>query len=153
MILFGSYSSNFKFYIHLPCINTQQQTKEPFDDTPVILYIDRQKKGLYNGSDNCCEGDHNLDIICLLQQSQTIHYYNQSVLAIVPDLTRLLFSITNFDLISRSTMIGFSLICAIYLYKLTGLRFCIYCFKSASNICDRHCHGWVYYNDTTKIQV
>ena len=141
VILFGFYSTNFKVYIHLPCINTQQQTTAPFDDTPVILSIYRQKKGLYNGSDNFCEGDHNLYIICLLHQSQTIHYYNQSVLAIVPDMKIFVFSITYFDLISRSAMIGFSLICASYLYKLTGLRFCIYCLKPASHLCDCHHHG------------
>ena len=30
VILFGFYSSRFKFYIRLPCINTQQQTTTPF---------------------------------------------------------------------------------------------------------------------------
>ena len=30
MILFGFYSSNFKVYIHLLCINTQRQTTAPF---------------------------------------------------------------------------------------------------------------------------
>ena len=108
MILFGSYSTNFKVYIHLPRINTQQQTTASFDDTPVILSSDGQKTGLYQGSDNCCEGYRNFDIICLLQQYQTIHYYNQSVLAIVPDLTILVFRITIIDLIPRSSMIGFS---------------------------------------------
>ena len=129
MISFGFYSTNFKVYIHLPCISTQQQTTAPFDDTPVILSSDHQKTGLYQGSADCCEGYHNLDIIRLLQQSQTIHYCNQSVLAIVPDLTRLVFSISIIDLISRSTMIGSSLLCARYFYNLTGLRFYIFVFN------------------------
>ena len=34
-------------YIYLPCINTQWQTKAPFDNTPVISYIDKQKTGFY----------------------------------------------------------------------------------------------------------
>ena len=141
MILFGSYSTNFKFYIHLPCISTQQQLTSPFDDTPVILSSDCQKTGLYQGSADCCEGYHNLDIIRLLQQSQTIYYCNQSVLAIVPDLKIFVFSISIIDLISRSTMIGSSLLCARYLYNSTGIRIYIDFFKSASRLSDRHCHG------------
>ena len=152
MISFGLYSTNFKVYIHLPCISTQQQTTAPFDENPFILSGDRQKTGLYQGSADCCEGDHNSDIFCLLQQYQTIHYYNQSVLAIVPNLNIFVFSISIIDIISRSAMIGFSLLCARYLYNSTELRFYIDCLKSSSRLCDCHCHGWVYYIDTTKIR-
>ena len=103
MISFEFYSTNFKVYIHIPCINTQRQKAAPFDDTSVILSSDRHNTGLYQGSANCCEGDHNSDIILLLQQYQKIHYCNQSVLAIVPDLNIFVFSISIIDLISRST--------------------------------------------------
>ena len=125
MISFGFYSTNFKVYIHLPCISTQQQTTAPFDNTPVILSSDRQKTGLYQGSADCCEGYRNSDIMFLLQKSQAIHYCNQSVLAIVPDLNIFVLSITIIDLISRSTIIGFSLIVASYLYNSMELRFYI----------------------------
>ena len=127
VVLFGFYSSHFKFRIHLPCINTQQQTTAPFDDTPVILSGNQWTEGLYQGPADCCEGDHNSDIIRLLQQYQKIHYCNQSVLAIVPDLNIFVFSITIVDLISRSALVRFSLLCVGYLYNFTGLRFYIFC--------------------------
>ena len=99
LISFGFYSTRYKFYIHLPCINTQRQTTAPFDNTPIISYSNHQTTGLYQGSDNRCEGDYNFDIIRLLQTSQAINYYNQSVLEIVPDLNIFVFSITIFDII------------------------------------------------------
>ena len=71
-----------KVYIYLPCIETQRREKAPFDETPVISSSDHRKKGLYQGSADCCEGDRNSGLICLLQKSQAIHYCNQSVLAI-----------------------------------------------------------------------
>ena len=77
MISFGFYSTYFKMDIHLPCINTQRQTTAPFENTPIISYSDRQKTGLYQGSDDRCEGDRNSDIIRLLQKSQAIYYCNQ----------------------------------------------------------------------------
>ena len=123
MILFSFYSTHFKVYIHLPCINSQRQKTASFDDTPVILSSDCYNTGLYQGSADCCEGFRNSDIIRMLQQSQTIHYCNQSVLAIVPDLNIFIFSITIIDLISRSTIIWFSLIVASYLYNSMELRF------------------------------
>ena len=47
-----------KVYIFFPCINTQQQSKEPFYYTPVISPPHRKqwKTGLYQGSANRCEG-------------------------------------------------------------------------------------------------
>ena len=59
-----------KVYIDLTCINTQWQATSTFDNTPVIKYSDHQKIGLYKGSADCCKGDHNSDLIRLLQQSQ-----------------------------------------------------------------------------------
>ena len=126
LISFGFYSTRFKVYIHLPYINTQLRTTSPFDITPVISYSDHRTIGLYQGSDYRYEGDRNSNIICLLQPSQTIHYCNQSVLSIVPDLNIFIFSIKSFDLISRSALILFSLLRARYLYNLTGLRFHIF---------------------------
>ena len=82
-----------KVYIYLPCINTQLQETAPFDDTHVISSSDHQQTGLYQGSDKGCEGYRNYDLICLLQQSQAIHYCNQLVLAIVPDLNIFVFDI------------------------------------------------------------
>ena len=62
---------------------------------------------LYQGSANHCEGDYNSNIIFLLQVSHTIHYCNQSVLAIVPDMNKFVFIITIFDLISRNALVQF----------------------------------------------
>ena len=76
----------YKVFIYLPCINTQQQTTATFYITHVISSSDHQTPRLYQGSANPCEGYRNSNIISLLQPSQTIHYCNQSVLAIVPDL-------------------------------------------------------------------
>ena len=94
MISFSFYSTCFKIYIHLPCINTQRLATATFDDTSIISYSDRRKTGLYQGSADRCKVDRNSDIIRLLQQSQAIHYCNKSVLAIFPDLNIFLFSIT-----------------------------------------------------------
>ena len=94
-----------KVYIYLPCINTQQQATAPFDDTPVISSSDHQKTEIYQGSDSHCEGDRNSDLIRLLQQYQAIHYCNQSVLEIVPDLNVSIFSITIVGIISRSALV------------------------------------------------
>ena len=111
-----------KVYIYLSCINTQQQKKTPFDDIPVISSSDHRTAGHYQGSADRCEGDRNSDIISLLQKSQAIHYCNQSVLEIVPDLNIFVFSITIFELISRSALVRFSLLRASYLYDPTGIR-------------------------------
>ena len=127
MIPFGFNSTNFKAYIHLPCIKTQRRKTAPFNETYIISYSDHPTIGIYPGSAYRCEGDRNFDIICLLQQYQEIHYCNQSVLAIVPDLNIFVFSITIFDLISRSALVRFSLLRASYWYKSMGLRFYI-CF-------------------------
>ena len=107
VILFGSYSTHYKVYIHLPCINPHRRTTAPFYVTHIISYINHQTPILYHGSAGCCEGDRNFNIICLLQQSQTIHYINQSLLAIVPDLNIFVWSITISDLISRSPLVQF----------------------------------------------
>ena len=94
-----------KVYIYLPCINTQQQATAPFDDTPVISSSDHRKTGLYQGSSHRCEGDCNSYLIILLQKYQAIRYWNQSVLAIFPDLNIFVFGITIFDLIFRSALV------------------------------------------------
>ena len=116
----------YKVYIYLPSINTQQRTTSPFDNTLVISSSDHRKKALYQRSADRCEGYRNSDMICLLQKSQEIHYCNQSVLEIVPDLNVFVFSITIFDLISRNALARFSLLHASYLYNSTGLRFYIF---------------------------
>ena len=105
VILFSFYSIHFKVCIHLPCINTQRQSRAPFDYTPVISSSNHQKTGLYQGSANCCEGYRNSGLMCLLQKSQSIHYCNQSVLAIVPDLNIFVFSVMIVVLIFRSALV------------------------------------------------
>ena len=122
MILFDFYSTHYKVYFHLPCINTQRQTTETFDITNVISYIYHQMPRLYQGSANCCEGDRNSDINCLLQPYQTIHYCNQSVLAIVPDLNIFVWSITILISFQEAPWYSYFLLCAGYLYYLMGAK-------------------------------
>ena len=116
----------YKVYIYLPRINTQRRTTVPFDITQVISSSDHQTTGLYPRSANTCEGDCNSDLIYMLQQYQAIHYCNQSVLAIFPGLNIFVFSITIFYLVSRITLVWFSLLRASYLYNPTGLMFYIF---------------------------
>ena len=52
----------------------------------VIKPSDYQNTGIYQGSADRCEGYRESDLILLIQQSQAVHYCNQSLLAIVPDL-------------------------------------------------------------------
>ena len=144
VISFGFYSTHFKVYIHLTSIKKQRRTTAPFDNTPVIPSSDRRTTVLYQGSADCYEGDIDSDIIILIQPYQTIHYCNQSVLAIVPDVNIFVFSITIFDLISRSALVRIILLRASYLYKLTGLRFYIFCSLPESCLRYCHCHGWVH---------
>ena len=101
VISFDFYSTHYKDYMYLSCINTQWQTTAPFNINHVLSYRDPRTPRLYQGSASHCEGDCNLDVICLLQPYLTIHYCNQSVLAIVPYLNIFIWSITIFYLISR----------------------------------------------------
>ena len=117
----------YKVFIYLSCINTQRQITAPFDITPVISYSDHRTTGLYQDASDFCEGYFNSDIIRLLQQSQIIHYCNQSVLAIVPDLNKFVFSSKIFDLVSKSALVRFCFLRASYLYKSTGPRLYILC--------------------------
>ena len=105
VILFVFYSTHYKPYIHLHCINKQRLTTEPFGITHITLSSDCQTPKLYQGSANCCMVDWNPNIIHLLQPYKTIHYCNQLVLAIVPDPNIFIWSITNFDLISRTILV------------------------------------------------
>ena len=88
-------------------MNTQRQTTAQFDINHVILLSDHQTPRLYQGLKYCCEGDCTANIICLIQPFQTIHYCNQLVLNIVPDLNIFIWSITIFDLILRIALVQF----------------------------------------------
>ena len=59
VISFGFYSTQYKVYIHLPCINTQQHTAEPFEITHFISSRDHQTSRLYQGSADCFKVDLN----------------------------------------------------------------------------------------------
>ena len=107
VILFGFYSTRFKVYFHLLCINTLQRTTAPFNNTPVISSRDQQTIGLYQGSADCCEGYGNSGLFSLLHPYLTIHYCNQSLLAIFPDLNIFIWSITNFGIILRSALVQY----------------------------------------------
>ena len=141
MILFGFYSTHFKVNIHLPFINTHRRTTVPFNITPIISYGDLRTTGMYKALADCCEGYRNSDIICLLQPSQKIHYCNQSVLVIVPDLKISAFIITISDLISRSALVWFSLLRTSYLYNSMGLRLYIFGSLPVYCLCNLHCHS------------
>ena len=107
VIYFYFYSAHYKVYIHLPCINTQQQTTYSFDITSIISSSNRQTSRLYKGSANCCEGDRNSDIFRLLQPYQTIHYCNQSMFVIVPDLNMFGRSITIIGVTCRISLVQY----------------------------------------------
>ena len=46
-----------------------------------------------------------------------------------------------------------SLLCASYFYNSAGIGCYLFCSEPASRRCDRHCHVWVRYIDTTEITV
>ena len=107
MILFDFYLTHYKVYIHLPCIITQRRTTAPLEFTHVLLSRELQTPRLYQGSEDSCGGDFNFNVVSMVQQFLTIHYCNQSVLAIVPDLNTFLSIIKIFDLISRSSLVHY----------------------------------------------
>ena len=67
-----------KIYIYFPSINTQQQSTEPFNNTPVISHqhIKHSKTGLYEGLYDCFEVDRESDLkhiaSVILRQYNTI---------------------------------------------------------------------------------
>ena len=79
-------STHYKLYIHIPCIITQRQTTATLHGNRVLSSCYRQTPIMYQESADHCEGDRKWDVIGLLHSSLTIHYSNQLVLAIVPDL-------------------------------------------------------------------
>ena len=107
VISFFFYSIHYKVYIYLPCINTHRRTIAPFNITHILASSDCQTPRLYQGSDDCYGGNHNSDVICLIQPSLTIHYCNQSVLAIVPYLNIFVWSMKIFDLVSSSGLVQY----------------------------------------------
>ena len=133
------YSTHYKFYIHLPCIITQQRTTAPFYKTWILSFSDFQSPRLYQGSADCCEGYRNSDVIFLIRLSLTIHYCNQSVLAIFPDI------------ISRSTWYSTFLLRISYLYNSTVTKVLQFWFILDLRFPDHHCHFWLHCIVTTKI--
>ena len=121
LVLIILFDSLYSFMMHyrtatnhntIRLINTQWQTKAQFNTTYVLSFSKFQKQRLYQQSAYPCEGDRNLDVICLLQEYMTIHYCNQSVLAFVPDLNIFVLSITICDFILRSALVQyFSIMC------------------------------------------
>ena len=77
-----------KVYIYLPYINTQRWSTSPFDDTPIVSprHSKYWNTGLYQGSDDRCEGDRDSDLNLMASAILVIQYYNQPVLAIALDL-------------------------------------------------------------------
>ena len=148
VVSFDSYSIHFKVYIHLPFIKTQRQTTVPFDSTHFISSSNRQTPRLYQGSADCCEEDRNSNIIFLLQKSQTIQYFNQSVLAISPDLNIFVWSIMIFDLIFEAPLYRSFLLRASYLYNSTWTKVLQFWFVNRltslwlplSKVCSLYCY-------------
>ena len=122
MISFDFYSTHYKVYIHLPCITKQRRKKSPFGIAHFISSSNFRTPRLYQGSANRCEGDSKSNIIRLLQPFQTIHYYNQSVLVIVPDLNRFVWSITILISFWEAPWYSSFLLRSIYLYNLMGTK-------------------------------
>ena len=150
MILFGFYSTNYKFYIRLPCINTQQLTIFSFNITHVISSSDCQTTRLYHGSVNYFVGDRNSCIICLLQPYQTIHY--QAYVFIIAIFT----NECNVLLLQKNIF----KVCVVlfgFFYNIFWNFISIDAALAHSNkqqqhfLCDCHCHGLIYYVDSTKL--
>ena len=105
MISFIFYSIHFEgLYIFIMHQHTATSNSTIWK-IPVISSSNHQKTGLYQGSADSFEGDRNFDLISLLQKYQEIHYCNQSVLAVFPDLNIFVFSITIVYLVSRSALV------------------------------------------------
>ena len=152
MIFVDFYSTHYKVYIHITHIITQWWTKAPFDINHFISYSNRQTPRLYQGWADCCEGDCNLDIIRLLQPSQTIQYCNQSVLEIVPDLNIFVWTIISVDPISRKCpdTVLFYYVLPICITR-RGLRFYNFGLLPYLRLRDSNLNRWVYCIVTTKI--
>ena len=128
VISFVFYSTCYKVYIFLSCINTHRRTVVPFDITHVLSSSDRQTPRLYQVSADCCGGYRNSDVIHLLQTYLKIHYCNQSVLAIVPDLNIVVWSITIFISFRKVPWYITFLLPVIYLYNSTVTKVLQCCF-------------------------
>ena len=124
----GFYSSHYKVYINLPCINTQQQTIAKLNNNPIVSFRNHRTIGLYQGSIYRCERYRNSCRICLLQPSHKIHYCNHSVLEIFLGLNKTVFSITEFDLILRSAQMWLCQLRASFLYISKWLSFYFFLF-------------------------
>ena len=85
VILFDFYSTHYKVFIYLPCIITLRRTAAPLNITHILSSRERQTPRLYQGSEDSCGGDYNINVVSMLHPSLTIHYCNQSVLTIVAD--------------------------------------------------------------------
>ena len=105
--LFLINSTHYKMYIHLPCIITYRRITESLVITHALSSSNRIRQRIYQLSTDRCEGYCNSDVICLFQPSLTIHYFNQSVLAIVPDLNIFVWSITIFHPFTRSALVHY----------------------------------------------
>ena len=152
VILFYFYSTHYKDYIHLPCINTHLRTTAPFETHQVISYSYHWRQRLYQGSAYCCEGDCNSKINRLLQLFRTIHYCNQSVLVIVPEMNIIFWSITILISFCEAPWYSYFLLRASYLYNSIGLKLYIFGLLLNSRICDVHFYGWVHCIVTTEMQ-
>ena len=75
---------------------------------------------MYQGPADHCEGDCNPDVIFLLQPYLTIHYCNQSVLVIVPDLNIFVWVITTFISFWEAPWYSTFILHASYLYNSMG---------------------------------
>ena len=95
VISFFFFLTCYKFCIYFSCINTHRQTIAPFNINHFYSSSDCHTRGRYQVSANHYWGYRNSDVIHLLQPFLTIHYCNQSVLAIVPDLNIVVWSINS----------------------------------------------------------
>ena len=123
MISFGFYSTCYKVYIYLPCINTHRQIISLFNINHFDSSSEYQTPILCQVWANYCGGYRNSDVFYLLQRYLTIHYCNQSVLAIFPDLNIVVWSITFIFSFQEVPWYITYLLSANYFYTLTRTKF------------------------------
>ena len=117
-----------KVYFDFPCINTQRRATETFDNTPVISppYSKHLRTGLYQGSADRYERDHESDLNCLASAILGNTLLLKTSVSDCPGSERDVFIIAIVDLISRSALVLFSLLCVSYYYNLTELVCCVH---------------------------
>ena len=152
--MFGFWSSYLKVYIHLPCINTQWQTTAPYfcaivtgEFTTLILRKYSFKICMISSGFYSYHFKVYIHLPCINAQNlKTAPFY------LLSPLSRVSLPYWSY----KNTILRFVWYCLIFIHLILKL-ISIYSALTHNDeqqhhfIRDHHCHGWVYYIDTTKI--